>query len=299
MIYERLYWDIIGKCNSRCKYCCNGKDSILGKHHASLSGVLSPDDLDRGLDYLIEKNVIRNDKTVIAVYNWGEPFLHPQFETMLSIVAEKGFKLDISTNGSILKRIPEELVSSILYMGFSMPGFNQESYDKIHGFNFETICKNIETMTNWIHSINPNILIHINYHKYTFSINDVQKCVDFCNKLGIGIIPVYAYFGGYTMAKNYYNGKYVLEDDLMIDKLKEISTYSSTEWECPQYSILTLDEYSNVLLCCAVDRNVYGSIIGHMNDVDFNNLYQIKKKSYACKLCSKMKHNFVIHNSYY
>ncbi|MCS4454451.1 hypothetical protein JTT00_04835 [Clostridium botulinum] len=49
----------------------------------------------------------------------------------------------LSTNASKVILLDNNELKNLKYITFSMCGFSQKSYDKIHGFNFEQIKRNI------------------------------------------------------------------------------------------------------------------------------------------------------------
>ncbi len=297
--YGEVFWDISGVCNSNCKYCCNGKNSISGDYHKKMSRIMTPETFSNTLDYLTSKGIIHPEKTVIYLFNWGDPFIHPQFGTMLEIVSSRGYKYNLSTNGSIVKDIPLSAVQYLQSISFSMPGFSQESYDRIHGFDFNTICNNIKTIVNQIRSISNHVMLTLNYHKYQFNLHEIEASKEFCYNLGMGHFQFFAYFTGYTMAKMFYEGFEVPKDELILDELEQIRIRKPYGWVCPQYSGLTLDVNANVLQCCATDKMVEGNIIGNVKETDFDTLTNTRMRSEACKLCYEMGHCYVIHNAFY
>lgn len=266
--------------------------------------MLQPGEFEDALTYLIRKGVIVPHETVIELYNWGEPFLHPRFETMIKIVANKGFRFGLSTNASVLKTLPSETVSRLVEIRFSMPGFSQESYDRMHGFKFDVICRNIRAITEQIRAICADARISVSFHLYEFNRSERDPAREFCDNLKIGFMPLYAYFNGYSMAKDYFNGIFSREDceniasDLMVDQLEALRQDRPAGYECPQSGILALDEFCNVLLCCGTDRLVPGHVIGKLRDVDYERLPGIRKRAAACLLCSKYKIDYMWHNAH-
>jgi len=302
-VYDYVYWDISGVCNSNCTYCCNGKKSLAGSLHSDLAGFLQPLEFETAIMFLTAKGVIAPGQTRIELYNWGEPFMHPKFEDMVNIVAKKGFNIGLSTNASILKKIPPEAIRLLAGVSFSMPGFSQKSYDRIHGLEFEDICINIRSITEQIRLISNEVPISVVFHLYEFNKTEIVMARKFCDSLKINFTSLYGYLNGFSMAKDYFTGVVVeevckkIKNELLLDKLEVIRNNRPAGYQCPQDSILVLDEFCNVLQCCGTDRLVPGHVVGKLTDIDFGYLSSIRKNAAICQLCSKLKIDYMWHNS--
>jgi len=293
--YHTLYWDISGVCNAACRYCPSGSRNLLGNIHKKQAGFLSPKDFREGLLFLGSKGVITNNPnsgTHVGLYSWGEPFLHPQFEEMMDIVYELGFMYSLSTNASVFKEIPRLDLLNLLEIKFSMPGFSQISYDKQHGFDFEKICGNIIDTVNYIRWFTPSVSFSLVFQMYETNKSELAAAHTFANKLGIKFEPVVAHLTGFIMPKNGYP-----EQNDFIDKLFERTRKLQPEnWQCPQYDILVLDEYSNVVQCCATERATPGYVIGNIKDVDFDNLKELRRRAPVCFECISLGIGYLAHH---
>jgi MoaA/NifB/PqqE/SkfB family radical SAM enzyme len=268
---------------------------LSGSLHRSKAGILSPEDFAKGLDYMTKLDLIEPGKTTVELYNWGDIFLHPKFDEILKVVADRGFNFGMSTNGSTQKDIPESAIPKLSTLRFSMPGFSQASYDKIHGFRFEEICGNIKSITKQIRTVSREPKISIAFHYYKFNMHELPLCEKFCKDLDIWFHHFYAYFCGISMALDYY-GKKLTECDLFLPKFDEIAKRRPKDYACPQLSVLVLDEFSNVLQCCGTDRLLVSHVIGNLYDVDFTKLDDIRKNRQVCKACKQYAIDYIGHN---
>jgi MoaA/NifB/PqqE/SkfB family radical SAM enzyme len=298
--YNTIYWDIIGLCNSNCLYCCNGGNNVLGQKHREQANVLFPEEFEVALNILSNKGVAIPNQTHIELYNWGEPFLHPQFEDMTRMVTNRGFSLGLSTNASIVKTIPIEVIPKLKSIRFSMPGFSQYSYDKMHGFNFDTICNNIKIITEQIKSVPSNVFISIGFHFYKTNLSEMVEASMFCNKLGIHFFPFYAYLTSFTMMQKFLNNEIDKKDINKIihtEHLETVRQRRPADYICPQYTGLVLDEFCNVLQCCCTDRETTGHVIGKLQDIDFEKLPKQRCNSSVCSICHSLKLDYMWHNA--
>jgi len=286
--YRLVYWDISGVCNGRCPYCPSGSKSILGNTHKKQSSFLSPEDLEAGLKFMIEKGVIHPSKTQIDLYNWGEPFLHPRFELMLQIVSNLGFTISLISNGSVLKMIPPNAYWRLRFLSFSMSGFSQASYDKVHGFDFNTVIKNIEAIVSPIRLASPGTGVWIHYHLYNFNLSEVEAAKEWCRKINIGF---HAYPATTCSITSYLYAPFNknVEIDLLASRFDQGLIPRPEGWQCPQYDYLVLDEYSNILQCIATDRLTSGHIVGSLREVNFDKLRGIRSSAAVCLLCHSLK----------
>jgi MoaA/NifB/PqqE/SkfB family radical SAM enzyme len=296
-----LTWDISGVCNAACKYCPSGSKNILGKLHKNQSSFLSPHEFEKALVFMTQNKIISPESTSIELYNWGEPFLHPQFETMLRIVSDLGFAFALSTNASVLKMIPAEVLWRLKSIAFSMSGFSQQSYDKIHGFNFDAICNNIVSIVAPIQLASPNTVLAVVFQLYRFNLSEVAAATTFCNRINIGFIPTCAHLTGIEMPKNEakYKEELSISDELLTEQWDSIRRNQSGLWSCQQYSNLVLDERCNVLQCCVTERFTPGNVIGSVYEIDFSNLDRQRKTASVCVSCNKLQIGYLAHNANY
>lgn len=129
----------------------------------------------------------------IDLFWWGEPTLHPKLNEIIQITQEFQVEYVLSTNASVYQKIKEDNLQNIKRFIISMPGFSQDSYDRIHGFNFQTVVKNIKQYTEDFKKAGKLDKIWIAYHIYQFNLDEIYRCYQFCYDLGISFNPGFAF----------------------------------------------------------------------------------------------------------
>ena len=94
---KKVYLEISNICNLHCSFCPGTKREKRS---------LSPQEFD----FLTDR--LRGHTEYLYFHLMGEPLLHPQLEELLRISGKKGFKVMITTNGTLLDRRGETLISS-------------------------------------------------------------------------------------------------------------------------------------------------------------------------------------------
>ena len=95
MNLKRVYIEITNICNLNCSFC-----SPLKRE----KGFMSVDNFSHIL------NEIKPLNPHIYLHVKGEPLCHPEFETILKMAYERGFKINITTNGTLIKKYEKSLL---------------------------------------------------------------------------------------------------------------------------------------------------------------------------------------------
>jgi len=150
---KRMLFDISYGCNLDCVYC--RRHSAINPGEAELAAP-SKESSFLPLEYLIQ--VLDDAKKLlveeILLVGGGEPTIHPQFEQIIREVKSRGFGLNFSTNGLVLRK---KLVDTIVEYGVdnitvSVSGVSFDSYKKTHPMmsrsGFEKLFKNFEYLNH-------------------------------------------------------------------------------------------------------------------------------------------------------
>ncbi len=118
-MYSRVYLEITNICNKNCSFCHKTK-----REPKSLT--------------LAEFDIITDKLIGVTEYLYlhlmGEPLTHPLISDFVELATEKGFKVAITTNGTLLNKVGDNLLSAGLYkLNISLHSFEDEdknAYDK-------------------------------------------------------------------------------------------------------------------------------------------------------------------------
>lgn len=137
--FKRIYVEITNVCNLSCSFC---QPTLRAPHS------MSPADFR----HICEE--IRPYTDYIYLHVKGEPLLHPQLEELLSIADSFGLKVNLTTNGTLLKKRLEALLAyppHQINMSFHSAGDNAVvDFDRYVAELFEAI--------NTIHASTPTQL---------------------------------------------------------------------------------------------------------------------------------------------
>jgi MoaA/NifB/PqqE/SkfB family radical SAM enzyme len=252
MPFKTIFFEVAGICNGRCNYC------VTGAKNANPGGVMQVDTFAATLHDLERLNLI-DSKSVIDLYNWGEVFLHPDLQNIIRVINDHGLRYSISTNASTVPQIDKAFVKNLINTRFSMCGFSQESYDRIHKFEFDRIRGNISTIVSRLRSLGYNKLIEICFHVYRFNTDEIRECERFAKDLGITPVFFDAYLNDWWQFEAFIQETLPNEkrreilNDLFIDgkRLRNVRK----RWRCPQWDLLVIDERGNVPVCCNLPNN--------------------------------------------
>ena len=109
--FKKFYLEITSVCNLACSFC---------PPTLRMKQFVSPEDFAKRLDQ------IKPHTDYINLHVKGEPLLHPQIGELLDISYEKGFKVNITTNGTLIQKRREQLINkpAIRQMNFSLHSFD-------------------------------------------------------------------------------------------------------------------------------------------------------------------------------
>ena len=266
--FESAIVEISGICNAKCKWCVTGRDNRYGKF--TNKTFMSYEKFIQIYNHLMQLDLI-NKKADMMLYSWGEPFLNPEAFKIFEFLSNIKQMFSLSTNGSVYKkantRDTYKYMSSIT---FSLPGFSQESYNKMHGFEFRVIQQNIIKLLDDMreNGFTGNALIV--FHVYKFNQHEIIAAKQFADILHAQFIPYYAYFNGLSLVQKFVNRTFSadewkeVQDELCLHYLERRYGETSADFKCPLRKILTIDEMGNLVLCCAADCRIEGYVLGEI-----------------------------------
>ncbi len=93
--FKKVYIEITNVCNLQCKFCPQTSRDLKFMKTEEFSHIL--DEIKDFTDY-------------IYLHVKGEPLLHPNIGDLLDISNNKGFKVNITTNGTLLSKVKEKII---------------------------------------------------------------------------------------------------------------------------------------------------------------------------------------------
>lgn len=108
---KRVYVEITSVCNLQCHFCPPTERKYQ---------FIEIDEFRHTLDE------IKQHTDYIYLHVKGEPLLHPKIDQLLDICDEKGFKVNITTNGTLIEKVKHKLIGkrALRQMNFSLHSFD-------------------------------------------------------------------------------------------------------------------------------------------------------------------------------
>lgn len=109
--FKKVYIEITSVCNLACSFC---------PPTARAKGLIKVEQFNKILDE------IRPHTKYIYLHVKGEPLLHPRIDQLLDAAHEKGFKVNITTNGTLIKKNHEKILGkpALRQINFSLHSFD-------------------------------------------------------------------------------------------------------------------------------------------------------------------------------
>ncbi|WP_433595514.1 radical SAM/SPASM domain-containing protein [Lysinibacillus xylanilyticus] len=109
--FKKVYIEITSVCNLACSFC---------PPTARAKGLIKVEQFNKILDE------IRPHTKYIYLHVKGEPLLHPRIDQLLDAAHEKGFKVNITTNGTLIKKNREKILGkpALRQINFSLHSFD-------------------------------------------------------------------------------------------------------------------------------------------------------------------------------
>ena len=125
MQYKKIYLEITNTCNLNCPFCIGNK---------RVKKVM----LFSEFQQILEK--IKDYTKYLYFHILGEPLIHPEINEFIDYAKEKGFYVNITTNGYFIKKIEDN--KNIRQINISLHSFQGGNLD------LETYLKNIFETTD-------------------------------------------------------------------------------------------------------------------------------------------------------
>ena len=115
-MFSRVYVEITNICNKSCSFCHGTKRAPK---------MMSIDEFSLVCDKLL------GTTKYLYLHVMGEPTIHPNLYDFIRLASENGFKVAITTNGTLLDRCGEKLIAAGVYkVNISLHSFEFSEHEK-------------------------------------------------------------------------------------------------------------------------------------------------------------------------
>ncbi len=168
-------------CNAACVYCPHTvyQDSWANRHLTleTFKKLLPPFAKTR----------------LVYLQGWGEPFLHPDFFTMVALARDAGCQVGTTTNGMLLDdgKIRRLVESGLDLVAFSLAGVDGDNDNRRRGTRLDHVLSVIETLNRTkenLGSLKP--AIHIAYMLLRSGLQDLERLPATFKGLGISQVVI-------------------------------------------------------------------------------------------------------------
>ncbi|GAA0729309.1 radical SAM/SPASM domain-containing protein [Clostridium malenominatum] len=128
--FKKFYIEITNVCNLACSFCPETRRASEFMKIETFNNILEG---------------IKPHTEYIYFHIKGEPLLHPNIDKFLELSYEKGFKVNITTNGTLINKVKDKLLkaSALRQINFSLHSFDGNDMN----INKEDYIKNIIEFT--------------------------------------------------------------------------------------------------------------------------------------------------------
>jgi len=281
--------DIVGTCNLRCISCPQANY----REKKRTNGLM---DL-RLFENIVKKILLENPGLQnIYLYNWTEPFLHPNLPEFIKIVKKYGINCSLSSHFNQIKNLSAVIKAKPDYLRISVSGFSQENYEKNHQRgNIEEVKKNLIYLRELLDHLGSKTFVQIAYLIFKYNLaEDLNKMMEFAKKLNFSFSREIAYLNPLEKNFQYLQNELPEKDQDLLeqfilkpDQAIQLNKKFSTKYQRPDCILRSQDMAINfdgsVALCCTVYEQ--------QNDIAKNFLdkshKELQKNKYEHPLCQK------------
>ncbi len=258
--------DIVDTCNLGCATCF--RSTIKGTRERMKFSLFC-----KILDKLQALNT-----QIVGLYNWTEPFLHPELLDFVREVKRRSMMCSLSSNLA-LANIPQLCdVLEVLEpddgdcLVVSVSGMQQSIYEINHiGGRIETVLKNLELASK----SKNKLALRVKFLRFDYNHEEEDKLIDFCMKIGISYEIINA------------SGNPREHRDMKVSNASSSSTRELKSMAPCVYTFnqMMLDVRGDVYLCCCTPPHQNYNV-GSFLEQDIADITIKKYFHPACAVCT-------------
>lgn len=246
--------DIVGTCNLRCPSCPVGnlQESVRPKGFMPLAT------FERVIDKIRAESPVAVPE--IWLFNWGEPFLHPELAAMIELLNRHGLPSFLSTNLNIRRGLSAVIAADPGVIKVSMSGFSEATYSTTHARGRLDLLKaNLVRLRELIDEHGAGTTVWVGQHVYRNNREEVAPVAELCRELGFEHRPIAAFYQPLEKLLALAEGESLDEPvlDLLLehprDYLPRIAAGRDRRYDCELRANQTVINHDGrVALCCSV-----------------------------------------------
>jgi len=244
----------------------------------------------------------------------GEPTTHKQFDKIIRLTHQKGFKVGLICNGSRFHRWPmEELLPMFEWIRVSLDAYDKDTHKRTHGktANFDLTVQNLKMLANIKRLHHLDVTLGAGYitNQHADMDKNLHKFIEICHNAGVDYAQLRPSFGFlydyktvnsselnsiFQKAKSYETKTFkVIIDEGKYKKILSGSGTCRTYTTChaQSFKATTVTATGDVYICCSLT----GKQEGWIGNVKKNNFFDIwygeqRKKTLKMLDVSKCPH---------
>jgi MoaA/NifB/PqqE/SkfB family radical SAM enzyme len=278
--------DIVGYCHLACPSCPRGNYGSQPPR-----GLMSVEYFTSVMQKIVKETP---QVTVVGLFNWGEPLLHPRLTEIIGVLNEMKIFSSVSTNFNVRKDLSKLVAAKLDMLKVSVSGFYQETYGSNHrGGDVELVKSNLYQLREIMDRYQSEMEVEIIYHKYNDNTGeDLRRFKLLAQELDFHFAEVFAYFMPVEKVVAYLQERATEHDLNLVDRLTvdihQALMESSKEpnRQCPlRDKQMVVNWDGSVSLCCASFDPVQTRIVDSFLDVSLGEIQSRRQQNGLCQVC--------------